>query len=63
MAQPCCVKCGNRTFELQDVNPTRTNYKYNAITCTSCGGIAGVVEAYYLTVLLHKIFDHLGIPH
>lgn len=62
MARSTCIKCGNHQFELVECEPARANYKYNFIQCASCGGVAGVVEAYYNTVLLHKIMEKLGIP-
>jgi len=55
------VKCGGTSFELKDYDPKHANYKYNFVQCASCGGVVGVVEAYYNTVLLQKIMAKLGI--
>lgn len=63
MAQSTCVKCGGHSFELKEQEPARSNFKYNFIQCSGCGGVAGVVEVHYNTVLLQKIMDKLGIPH
>ncbi len=62
MARSTCTKCGEHRFELVEHEPSRANFKYNFIQCAACGGVAGVVEAYYNTTLLHKIMAKLGIP-
>lgn len=62
MARSTCVKCGEHRFELAEHEPSRSNFKYSFVQCAGCGGVVGVMENYYLTVMLHKIMSKLGIP-
>lgn len=46
MPTPTCVKCGNSTFVLEYLTPKGARFKYSAIVCSSCGGVAGLAEFY-----------------
>lgn len=62
MAQSTCIKCGNGRFELKEQEPERSNYKYQFVQCTNCGGVVGVVEYLNNGALLNQIKERLGIP-
>lgn len=68
MPEPTCVKCGNNTFELVESSPLGSNFKFLFLQCSSCGGVAGVLD--YLNIgsmlteqnnLLRKIAESLGV--
>lgn len=46
MARSNCMKCGDPRFELKEMSPTGSNYKFQAIQCVACGSIAGIVDWY-----------------
>lgn len=39
-----CVQCRTGSFEVVTVAPTGTQYKYNFVQCSICGGVVGVVD-------------------
>ncbi len=68
MPEPICVKCGNNTFELAESSPLGSNFKFLFLQCSSCGGVAGVLD--YLNIgsilteqnnLLRSIADALKV--
>ena len=68
MPEPTCVKCGNKTFELAESSPLGSNFKFLFLQCSSCGGVAGVLD--FLNIgsmlteqnnLLRKIAESLGV--
>lgn len=63
MAQSTCPKCTGTAFELKDAdrNLSGTDYAYSFIQCRSCGAVVGVVEGFFLPVLLNKIAAKLGL--
>lgn len=61
MAASTCGKCGGHRFELKEVEPTASNYKYMFVQCSSCGVVVGVLDYFNTGHLLKKIADHLGV--
>jgi len=54
MATSKCLSCNNHYFELQTIEPSGGKYKLNAVQCSSCGAVVGVIEYYDSGVLLKK---------
>lgn len=54
MALPKCMKCDSTRWQVQTVDPMGAQYKVNALTCASCGSVAGVLEYYSAGALLKK---------
>lgn len=54
MARSTCVKCGNTNFEVARAEPRNSNYVLMFVQCTSCGGVAGVLEYENVGALLHR---------
>jgi predicted nucleic-acid-binding Zn-ribbon protein len=44
MAISTCPKCSNHSFEVQEFTPTRSNYKFLFVQCSSCGVVIGVMD-------------------
>jgi len=61
MARSRCFKCGNHEFEMKEVEPRGSNYKFLFIQCTRCGGVVGVVNNSHLPSMLRKIGEKLGV--
>lgn len=69
MAQSTCVKCGGHSFELQQLNVAKANFKLFAVQCADCGGVVGLQE-YFNTgaqllsqnKALKLIAAKLGVP-
>ena len=54
MATSKCPHCDNRTFELKEITPRNSNYKYNVLQCASCGSVLGVTDYFNIGALLKK---------
>jgi hypothetical protein len=48
MPESTCVRCGNQTFELVESSPLGSNFKFLFLQCSTCGGVAGVLD--YLNI-------------
>lgn len=64
-----CVKCGNGTFELAENTPVSSKYTFQFVQCSSCGGVAGVVDYMNVGAMLEDqnealklIAAKLGVP-
>ncbi len=46
MATSCCPRseCGNSRFEMREIEPKGSRFKYHAIQCAMCGSVVGVVD-------------------
>jgi hypothetical protein len=51
---PKCGHCNGVVTKLQTIDPDGSNYKQNAICCSSCNSILGVVGYYDAGVLLNN---------
>ena len=60
MALSTCVKCDNHHFQLVEYSPTGSNYKFNFIQCSHCGGVVGVTDFYNIGQLIHNLAQKLG---
>ena len=61
MATPCCPKCGNHNFEIQEIKVRDANFRTNAINCSSCGAVIGIQEYFNINVRLCKLAEKLRI--
>ena len=61
MAISTCIKCGNTNFEIKENSPSLSNYKFDFIQCTGCGGVVGVTDYYNTDSILNKIAQKLGV--
>jgi predicted nucleic-acid-binding Zn-ribbon protein len=57
MATPTCIKCGNTTFEVANFTPTNSRYVLLSVHCSTCGGIAGVLDAQNIGHMLETLTD------
>lgn len=39
-----CARCENTRFELAEVSPEKSNFKFQFVQCTLCGNPVGVVD-------------------
>lgn len=60
-AKPSCPKCGNMTFEMQDLHVTEMEFRRSAINCTKCGAIIDTVDYFNTPALLHKLAAALKV--
>lgn len=61
MASPCCPKCGNTSFEMDELRIRNAKYQHHAIICAMCGCIVGTEEVMSLMYMLKKIAEKLGV--
>ena len=54
MADSTCVKCGNDTFEVQEVTPSGATGSYMFVQCSSCGGVVGVEDSQDVGAMMKK---------
>jgi len=55
MATSTCPKCSSTTFEMTEVLPKGSRYKFMFIQCAACGAVVGVTDWYNTSSLLEKI--------
>jgi hypothetical protein len=61
MAMSTCVKCEGNAFELKEVVPNGSNFKFYFVQCSSCGGVVGVVHKSHVPTMLRRIGEKLGV--
>jgi predicted nucleic-acid-binding Zn-ribbon protein len=54
MAYSKCPHCGNSSFELKEVEPSKSKYKLYFVQCSSCGAPFGVTEYMNTTAMLEQ---------
>jgi predicted nucleic-acid-binding Zn-ribbon protein len=57
-----CPKCDGQRFELRTIEPLRSNWKYNAVQCSKCGAVVGVVDYYNVGFLVRELAKKLKLP-
>ena len=62
MAISKCTKCDNTNFEVKIVDPAESNFKFNFVQCTSCGGVVGVLDYWNIGELIHQLAEQLKVP-
>ena len=62
MATSNCTKCGNTQFEVKVVEPGESNFKFNFVQCTGCGGVVGVLDYWNIGELIHQLAEELNVP-
>lgn len=60
MALPTCPKCNNHLFTFQEMEPSGTNHKYQALTCSSCGCIITIIPFMHTNDQIRAVGDALG---
>lgn len=61
MAISKCIKCDNTRFELKEATPNGSNFTYQFVQCTKCGGVIGVVDFYNIGDLIQRFAEESGI--
>jgi predicted nucleic-acid-binding Zn-ribbon protein len=61
MAASKCPSCENKSFEMQEIQPSGSKWKYQAVQCSKCGSVVGVVEYFNVSALVSRIIDHFKI--
>lgn len=56
-----CGSCNGTTFEIKETKVNKAAFRYNAIQCAGCGAVVSFTEYMYLTDLLEKISEKLGV--
>lgn len=56
-----CGKCGGASWELAEIEPNGSDWKYQAIQCASCKVAIAVTDYFNLGAMIQDIKDHLGI--
>lgn len=62
MANSKCGHCDGTIFEIREVQPRGSEYKFNFIQCASCGVAIGVVSFYNLEAQIletHKFVERI----
>jgi hypothetical protein len=59
MAEPTCIKCDGKTFQLTSVKPKGASIAFNMIHCSSCGGVVGVVDQTDIGSIVDDLHDKL----
>jgi hypothetical protein len=54
MALPTCVKCGNSTFEQNEVKVAGATTRKWAVNCAGCGGVVTIVDFHHMGESLTK---------
>ena len=44
MTTPSCPKCGNHMFRMREIEPSDSNFKVNAVTCSACGAVLEILD-------------------
>lgn len=55
MASSSCVKCGGRSFQLQQQEPGGSRVKWFFVQCTSCGVPVGVIDFYPNSAIYQRV--------
>ncbi len=61
MAYSTCPKCDNTTFEMEEITPSGSNFKYNAIQCDMCGAVVGIVDYDNIGQMIEDLAKKLGV--
>lgn len=61
MASPKCPKCGNESFELQEIKVKNSRYRLNAVLCSSCSSVISVLEYFNIGAQLEILGNKLGV--
>ena len=60
MPSPCCPKCGNTSFQMEELKVRDSNFPPSAIVCVMCGCVVGIQERINVTHMLRKIAEKVG---
>jgi hypothetical protein len=52
MASTKCSSCNGHRFEIKEVSPIGSKFKYLALQCSSCGSVMGIVDYWNIGVVL-----------
>lgn len=61
MATSKCPSCNNHSFEMKEISPRGSQFKYNFIQCSACGAVVGVVDYFNTARLLHNLAEQLNV--
>lgn len=61
MPAPKCMKCESTDFELQQITVTHSKYKLNAVVCSNCGSVQGVLEYFNIAARIDLLAKKLKI--
>ncbi len=59
MAKPTCAKCNSHNFQLATLSPGGSNFKYQAVMCSSCGTVVGITDFYNIGETLRVLENML----
>ncbi|MES0489883.1 MAG: hypothetical protein ABUK01_07835 [Leptospirales bacterium] len=63
MATTTCGKCENTTFEMKEIEPKDSSYKFGVIQCASCGTPVSTLALAYISERIEEIekkIDSMG---
>jgi len=55
MAVSTCAKCSGHSWELKEVVPQGSNFRWFFVQCAACGAPVGVVDFLPNSALMHKL--------
>lgn len=58
---PNCPRCKHAHFTVSEITPTGSNFKFNAIHCSACGCVVGVVDYFNIGQVLHNLAKALNV--
>jgi hypothetical protein len=61
MAIPCCPKCGQYIFGIQEIEILNAKFRHNVICCQSCGCVVATEELLSVMYMLGKIAEKLDV--
>lgn len=59
MPRPICSRCANDEFGMEKLQPKGAAHPVNAIKCTKCGAVAGVVPLEEATTLIKALSERV----
>ena len=61
MAKCPRTDCNGTSFRLERIEPTGSVNALQAICCSTCGAVVGVMDYWAVGSIVKKIADHLGV--
>jgi len=63
MSNPCCPResCNGTRFDMAEIEPSESNFKYLAIKCHICGSVVGVVDYFHTSSRIEELGE-LPLP-
>ena len=57
MAMSSCPTCKSHLFELKGIEPSGSRFKLNAVQCSACGTVVGILDYVNIGVEVGEVKD------